>query len=92
MGDRTAARPDPMSDCHRCCRPAGHHGDHCALCLERQDDRRRSCERKRAHYTLDDAQRAASRLGMYVEVYRCTYAKHWHVGHELGVPRKEVPA
>jgi hypothetical protein len=70
-----------IEDCRFCCRPRGHRGDCCALCLERSREQR--CSRKRAYVYLSDAQDAAGRTGVALKVYRCSFGAHWHVGHEV---------
>lgn len=54
--------------------------------------RRDACESKRAYDTKAEATKARGALlhnkrirgGRHIDVYRCQFGNHWHVGHRSG--------
>jgi hypothetical protein len=52
--------------------------------------RRRACEGKIAFASPDAAWARIRRDGLKLEVYRCQFAKHWHIGHGPRVTKADV--
>lgn len=52
--------------------------------------RRKVCESKIAHHSLESAFRHIDRLSPDMGVYSCSFGSHWHVGHKPHMRYRDI--